>query len=533
MQMNSPTPETIGLMNCLVECIGKENVSIVNEDCVLYAQDVFTKSIPAALVVTPSSTQDIAEIVRESTAANFAVIVRGGGMSYTKGYVPVEVNTVIINMAKMTDIIEINTEDMFVTVQAGCTWQALYQALKSTGYRTPYWGTLSGSKASVGGGISQNAIFWGSGQHGFAVDSVLGLEVVLADGEILQTGAGAHQRSSTFMRHYGPDLTGLFCCDNAALGIKSSVTLRLIPQMAHKGTLSFCFEQFEHQAQVMSEVARQNLASECFGFDPFLQAQRLKRESLASDVKSLVGVMKSAGGVGKGLKAGMKVALAGRRFVEAQSWSVHFMVEDLTQVGVEERLEKIRAIAAKVQGNEIENTIPQVLSANPFGPVNNMIGPNGERWAPIHTLVPHSKAKAAYQMTEEVVAAHQEAIEKYHIGIGYLVATVSSNVFVLEPVFFWPDALNELHKSAVEKSHLSRLTGFAPNPQALEAVSAIRQALVTAYNALGGVHMQIGKTYLFQQGLSTQNAELLSSIKAMLDPKNRLNPQVLGFHEHG
>ncbi len=533
MRMNPNRHEVTDLMTRLIERLGKEKVSIVDEDCVLYAQDVFTKSIPAALVATPTNTQDIANIVRLSTAENFAVIVRGGGMSYTKGYVPVEANTVIINMAEMADIIEINTEDMFVTVQAGCTWQALYQALKPTGYRTPYWGTLSGSKASVGGGISQNAIFWGSGQHGFAVDSVLGLEVVLADGKILQTGAGAHQRSSTFMRHYGPDLTGLFCCDNAALGVKSAVTLRLIPQLAHKGALSFCFEHFEHQSQVMSEVARQGLASECFGFDPFLQAQRLKRESLASDVKSLVGVMKSAGGVGKGLKAGMKVALAGRRFVEAQRWSVHFMVEDQTQAGVDERLANIRAIAAKAQGNEIENTIPQVLSAHPFGPVNNMIGPNGERWAPIHTLVPHSKAKVAYQITQEIFAKHQASIEKYHIGIGYLVATVSSNVFVLEPVFFWPDELNELHKNAVEKSHLSRLSGFAANPQARDAVSEIRQALVMAYNELGGVHMQIGKTYSFQQGLSAENVALLSSLKDLLDPKNRLNPQALGFHEHG
>lgn len=54
----------------------------------------------------------------------------------------------------------------------------LYEALKPSGLRTPYWGTLSGLKATVGGSLSQNSIFWGSGQFGTAAENVLGMEVV-------------------------------------------------------------------------------------------------------------------------------------------------------------------------------------------------------------------------------------------------------------------------------------------------------------------------------------------------------------------
>ena len=73
---------------------------------------------------------------------------------------------------------------MYVTAQAGCTWKALAEALEGSGYRTPYWGTLSGIHATVGGGASQNSIFWGSGRYGTAADSIIGLEVILADGSV-------------------------------------------------------------------------------------------------------------------------------------------------------------------------------------------------------------------------------------------------------------------------------------------------------------------------------------------------------------
>jgi len=513
----------------LFSLLGKDHFLDDEKSRVLYAQDVYTKAEPALFVIQPPTAELLSQAIKLISNVGLAIIPRGGGMSYTKGFVPQDDHSVIVDTSALNKVIEINEQDMYVRVQSGCTWKDLHQALKNTGLRTPFWGTLSGSRATVGGAMSQNAIFWGSGQYGFAVDSVLSLQVILANGDLLNTGAGAMENGSPFMRYYGPDLTGIFCADNAALGIKTEVTLRLVPQLKYNDGVSFCFEHFAQQAAVMSEVSRNGLASETCGFDPYLQAQRLKRESLASDVKSLVGVMKSAGGIGKALKQGAKVALAGRSFVEAESWSVHFIVEDRTEAAVKERLELIREIAAKHSGNEIENTIPKVLRANPFGPVNNMIGPNGERWAPIHTLVPHSKADIAYQASCQIFSKHQTAIDKFDIGIGYLLATVSSNVFVLEPVFFWPDELNELHHHAIEPQHLKRMTAFRPSPEARAAVNAIRQDLLIAYKDIGGAHMQIGKTYLFEQGIAKKNFSLLKEIKSLVDPDNRMNPAALGL----
>src|SRR5690606_9073548 len=117
--------------------------------------------------------------------AGVAVSTRGGAMSYTRGHVPVRPDTVIIDATGLDRILEVNTVDRYVTVEPGVTWAQLRAALRGTGFRTPYIGTLSGNFATVGGGLSQNAT--GMGRVTLA-DHVMGLEVVLGDGRILRTG---------------------------------------------------------------------------------------------------------------------------------------------------------------------------------------------------------------------------------------------------------------------------------------------------------------------------------------------------------
>ena len=151
-------------------------------------------------------------------------------MSYSKGYVPLKEGSIIVDFSRMNNVIEINEEDMYVRVESGCTWETLYRELENTNLRTPFWGTLSGISATVGGTLSQNGIFWGSTKYGSAVDSVVALEVVAGDGTLIKTGSDIQKNSTPFFRHYGPDLTGLFMCDNGALGFKVTATLKLIPK---------------------------------------------------------------------------------------------------------------------------------------------------------------------------------------------------------------------------------------------------------------------------------------------------------------
>lgn len=495
----------------------------------LFSQDVFCEGVRAAYIVRPGSVEELQSVVRLANDQGVAIIPRGGAMSYTSGIVPAREGSIVIDMGGLNQVLSVNAQDMTVTVEAGCTWASLHEALQGSGLRTPYWGTLSGLKATVGGSISQNSIFWGSSQYGTAADNVLGMEVVLADGRLLSTGAGSQRNSHSFMRQFGPDLTGLFTCDCSAFGVKARITLRLVPVKPCRRYVSVSFNSFAQQGEAMCAVSRSELASETCGFDPFLQAQRMRRESLAKDVKALAGVMKSAGGIGKALKEGARVALAGRNFIDEQDWSLHLLIEDYSEAGADYREQQLKKLVTDAGGKLVENTIPKVLGAHPFGPVNNMVGPEGERWVPVHALVPHSKAQAVYEITETVFERHREAIKRFDIGVGYLLATVSTTVFVLEPVFFWPDELKALHRESVESAHLKNLRCFEENLPARAAVTAIREELVLAYEELGASHLQLGKAYRYQQGLRDEPRALISELKRTLDPKGIMNPGVLGF----
>ena len=515
----------------LTEIVGADYVLTDEESCTLYTQDVFTETQPVRAVVQPENTDELAAAVKAATEAGCAVIPRGGGMSYTSGYLPVVENTVTFDLRRMNRVLEVNTQDMYVKVECGCTWQELHLALKETGYRTPYWGTLSGTKATIGGGFSQNAIFWGSGQYGTAADNVIGLEVVLADGSVVKTGAGAQINSKPFFRHYGPDLTGIFTCDAGALGFKAVATLRLIKQFEGRQFSAFDFKTGEQAIAAMSEISRRGLAMECFGFDPFLQQQRLKRESLAKDVQALTAVMKNAGSLVGAIKDGAKVALAGRRYMNEVDYSVQIMIEDYTQAGADARAEEIASIAREQGGREIENSIPKIARANPFGPVNNMLGPEGERWVPSHVLVAHSDAASGYQALLDLFEQYQDEFEQYKIETGFLYAIISTHAFVLEPVFFWPDATNRLHRDSVESDFLARLPVYEEDLAARDCVARVRSDIATLFRDRGGVHMQIGKSYRYADGIQPESLAMIKSIKAAVDPRGLVNPGALGLAE--
>src|SRR5690606_32785391 len=99
-------------------------------------------------------------------------------------------------------------------------------ALRSTGYHIPFGGTLSGERATVGGGLASGAT---GVKKGEITDYVMGLEVVLSDGRIVTTGSLATATPMQPMRYYGPDLTGVFIHDAGSLAVKTRAVFRLHP----------------------------------------------------------------------------------------------------------------------------------------------------------------------------------------------------------------------------------------------------------------------------------------------------------------
>ena len=129
----------------------------------------------------------------------------------------------------------------------------------------------------------------------------------------------------------------------------------------------------------------------------------------------------------------------------------------------------------------------------------------------------------------EVFERNDEIMAKHGIGVGFLLATVSTNGFVIEPVFFTPDELNELHRATVEDNVLRKMTGFDANPEAQAVTADLRRQVIDAFAAAGGIHMQIGKAYPYRDGLRPESWRIVEAIKETVDPERRVNPGSLGL----
>jgi FAD binding domain len=427
------------LINELRNILGGDNVSIDAPTRDFYSRDLsFRPYEMAAAVVRPASLEQLAAVVGASTRACHAVIARGGGMSYTSGYTPTRPQTVLIDMGKLNRILEINSDDMYVVVECGCTWKALFEALHPLGLRTPYWGPLSGMYATIGGALSQNSLFHGSGTEGTVADSVLGLKVVLADGSVLTTGSGAHQNSNPFWRHFGPDITGLFTADTGAFGVKAVAVLRLQSLQKHTAYLSYKFDTLEAMLRAQMRISRLGICSECYGFDPYYNSGFERQGITFEEGLAMIGKVARKGGL-KGIAGAARIAMGGKRILKKVPYSLHMTFDGHTELVAAEHMDLGADACAEEGGTEMANSIPQIFRANPFGGVRTiLLGADGEIWIPVHGFFPLSKAVPAAQATEEFLAKNKALMDEWAIKTSYLTCFAGSE-FVIEPSFYWHD----------------------------------------------------------------------------------------------
>ena len=514
----------------LRDIVGADAIRDDAATCALMAEDVWTgPSGDVALVVTPRSLDQLAAVVRAAHSEGVAIAPRGAGMSYTGSHLAVVPDTLSLDLTALTRVLDIDAKDMTVTVEAGCTWAKLNGALKPLGLRTPFWGPMSGLASTIGGGLSQLNAMLGAGHYGTSSESVVSLTMVLADGSVLRTGVQGSDRDHPFYRHYGPDLTGIFCGDSGTLGIKAEITLRLIRAPSHEDYASFSFPSGEAMLRALGEIARAGIASETCGFDPGLTRVRLKRMSLASDVKTLGAVIAKEKNLAKGLMSAAKIALGGRNFIDPTDYPLHIIAEGRSAAGVAADMAEARRIAAAEGGHEIENTIAKVIRAMPFPPLNSMLGPEGEAWVPVHGMINLSAAPALFTALQALFAELAPTFETSGIYTGYLFTSVSTNAITIEPVFYWPHGWRPIHEVHVEPSHLARLPKLPPNPAATAVVADAKQRVVDLFASFGCGHFQIGRTYPYRESRDEASRALLDAIKAVVDPKGQLNPGGIGF----
>ena len=527
-------PDDVSLKNDkladeLVSILGADNVLTDESDREFYSSDVYQKGAICAVAITPTDAESLSKAIGAATRAGYAVIGRGGGMSYTGGYVPVREDTVTVDMRKMNKIIEINTDDMYITAEAGVTWRQIHEALHPLGLRMPFIGTFSGARATVGGGLSNGALFHGTARYGTAADNALGLEVVLADGTVVKTGQAAHNNAKPHHRTYGPDFTGLFCHDAGALGIKTQATFQLIEEQGATDYLSFVFDDIEHTAKALSDIARSGAAEDAYVFDPGSTKKNLSDGDIMSDIKALAGVVKNQGSLFKGLVEGAKLAAAGKDFIPPEKFSIHCVCSGRSKAAVEADMEEIRKRATKHGGEEIPNSIPKASRGNMFPPLNGILGGDGERWAALNVKVAHSDAIAVNHRVEEIKAKYLAEMEAAGVWMTLLNIAIETHSYSIEPVFRWFDEWHPVHKLTPEPSFINKLTEPEPNPAAQEIITKVRNEIVDYFAEIGGSSNQIGKTYKYAETLHPGTRGLLDAIKAHCDPDGQINPAVLGL----
>ncbi len=491
-----------------------------------FSQDYFRPGVPTIAIVAPANAQQLAQTVAATTAAGLAIFPRGGGYSYTDGYTPSQ-SGITIDLRRMDRVREVNRDAMYVTVEPGCTWAALNETLAPMGLRTPFWGPFSGLNATVGGSISQGTLTWGSGLYGMSAESVLDLEVVLANGQILQTGSSGQPHHLPFFRNYGPDLTGLFCGDCGALGIKSAITLKLIRRPAKVLGLSFGFNSFESAADAAAQVAREAVAADNFGLPESKAIAAASQVSLGGDLKTLWKIGRNGSSMANGLARMVRVAAAGRRFLKDVNFSFHFVVEGNNRDIANGRAQAVRAAVGN-RGVEIANTVPIMLRSDPFQKYD-MLSPSGQRQLPPSTILPLDAVCPFNQAFFSAIEGFKPDMAASNMTVTAALATVGTNGFLYEPVIAWDDAVDEFHRRHTNPQVLATVAQRKPDIQARQLADAVRQVMIDTAFDHGGIHLQIGKLYPYLRQRNGPAVGLLEAAKRELDPRGLMNPGALGL----
>ncbi len=205
----------------------------------------FATSAPAA-VVFARTTEDVSRVLRFCSERRVPVTARGAGYGYVGGCVPVR-GGVALSLLRMNRLLELNAQDFVAVVQPGLITGDLQGVARERGlFYPPDPASLKNS--TVGGNIATNAGGPRCLKYGVTRHYVLGLEVVLAGGEIVRCGGRTHKNKTGF------DLVGLFVGSEGMLGVVTEATLRLLPMPQARAAVSCGFADMKAAAAAVQAV---------------------------------------------------------------------------------------------------------------------------------------------------------------------------------------------------------------------------------------------------------------------------------------
>lgn len=206
------------------------------------------------VVVCPMSTEEVQKIMRYAYKHDIPVTPRGAGSGQTGGSVAVK-GGIVVDLSGWTDIVEIDENNMQVVVRPGIVHADLNIALSPYGLFFPP-DPGSSKMATIGGMVGNNASGLRAVKFGNTGQYVLGLEVVLPDGEVMKTG-GLHSRALKSVS--GINLTSLYVGSEGTLGVITQVRLKILPKPPVRGILLTLFSSLDDAAATVLEVFKNGI----------------------------------------------------------------------------------------------------------------------------------------------------------------------------------------------------------------------------------------------------------------------------------
>ena len=227
--------------------VGADQVLTSKEDLIPYSFDgTAAMSQMPGCVVFVTSTEQIAEVLKLANGTQTPVVTRGSGTGLSGGSLP-SPSCIVMCTARMNRILEVDRANLTMLVEPGVTTLAIADAAAAVGlFYPPDPGSMKIS--TIGGNVAENSGGLRGLKYGITRNYVMGLEVVLPDGEVLWTGNKCVKDVAGF------SLKDLFVGSEGTLGVMTKVLLKLIPKPAAKKTMVATFSAMDAAAQTVSDI---------------------------------------------------------------------------------------------------------------------------------------------------------------------------------------------------------------------------------------------------------------------------------------
>lgn len=453
--------DTHSIVQELIALLGQESVLTKKEDLICYSFDgtASLKCMPLA-VVFPTNTQEVSATIQLASKHQVGISTRGSGTGLSGGSVPAE-NSIVLATGRMNRILEYDQENLTLLVEPGLITNRISETVEADGLFYPP-DPSSMKVSTIGGNVANNSGGLRGLKYGVTRDYIMGLEVVLANGEIAWLGSKCVKDVA------GYSLKDLFIGSEGTLGIITKVLLKLIPKPEARKTLLALYDSMDDAAATVSKIISSKIIPCTLEFIDQYTLQCV--EDFAQ-----IGLPTDCGAV---------------LLMETDGFpaQVESETEQMKSIALEMRAREVRIAATKEEGVALATARRSAFAAV-------------ARIRPTTILedvtVPRDKLVEMTQFVRETAARHNVRIANYgHFGDGNLHPTILADERDEEEMKRVHHAMDDLITKTIEL-----------------------KGTITGEHGIG-----LAKKKYLKEQFQDHSYELLKLVKRSFDPNNLLNP---------